>query len=110
LTAIAFVRHEAEVAALERYGISFADAATYLVGALELVGGLALVLGVGTRLARSPWLGNWPWRLRRRAASRADPFTSASPRPCVVMLALIWAGAGRLSLDGRLAGPGARTG
>jgi putative oxidoreductase len=44
-----FVRHDAEAAAFDRYGIPLADLSTYLVGCLELVGGVALVLGVAVR-------------------------------------------------------------
>ena len=34
-----FIRHGAERAAFERYGIPFPDMGTYLIGGLELVGG-----------------------------------------------------------------------
>jgi uncharacterized membrane protein YphA (DoxX/SURF4 family) len=44
-----FIRHEDEVSSFMRYGIPFADAATYAVGALEILGGLALVLGFFVR-------------------------------------------------------------
>jgi putative oxidoreductase len=44
-----FLRHDAEAAAFDRYGIPLADLSTYLVGCLELAGGVALVLGVAVR-------------------------------------------------------------
>ena len=46
-----FTRHDAESAALERYGLPFPDEFTYAVGVVELLGGVMLILGLGTRIA-----------------------------------------------------------
>jgi putative oxidoreductase len=99
-----FVRHEAEVAALERYGIPLADAATYLVGILEMAGGLALLLGVGTRLAAVALAGNMAVAIATAGRIEGGPVhLGLAPALLAVMLTLIWAGAGRLSVDERLA-------
>ena len=100
-----FVRHGAESAALERYGIPLADAATYLVGVLELAGGLALVLGVGTRLAAVALAFDMAVAIATAGRIEGGPVhLGLAPALLAVMLALIWAGAGRLSVDARLAG------
>jgi putative oxidoreductase len=99
-----FVRHGAEAAALERYGIPLADAATYLVGVVELGGGLALLLGGGTRLAALALAFDMAVAIATAGRIEGGPVhLGLAPALLAAMLALIWAGAGRLSVDGRVA-------
>ncbi len=100
-----FLRHDEEVAALERYGIPLADAATYMVGVLEFGGGLALLLGLATRPAALALAVNMAVAIS--SAGRIEGgavHLGLAPALLAAMLLLLWAGAGRLSLDGRLAG------
>jgi len=100
-----FVNHGAEAASFERYGIPAPDAATYLVGALELVGGLLLVAGLVTRLAAIALAGDMVGAIVTAGRVEGGALhLGLAPALLGVMLVLIWTGAGRWSLDGRLAG------
>jgi putative oxidoreductase len=99
-----FIHHEAEAAAFDRYGIPQADAATYLVGTLELVGGLMLVLGLGTRVVAVALAGNMIGAIATAGRHDGGPVNlGLAPAVLAAMLVLIWAGAGRASLDEMLA-------
>ena len=100
-----FVRHEAEASAFERYGIPFADATTYAVGALEIAGGLALVAGLLVRPVSVVLAGNLTVALA--TAGRIDGGAVnlvLAPAVIVALVALVLWGGGMLSLDRRLAG------
>jgi predicted lipoprotein with Yx(FWY)xxD motif/uncharacterized membrane protein YphA (DoxX/SURF4 family) len=100
-----FVRHDAEAASFERYGIPFPDLTTSLVGSLELVGGLMLIVGIATRLAALALAANMVGAIATAGRVEGGAVNlGLAPVLLVVMLALVWAGAGRLSVDGRLAG------
>jgi len=99
-----FVHHGAEAEAFDRYGIPFPDAATYLVGALELVCGLLLIAGLGTRLAALALAGDMVGAIVTAGRIDGGPVNlGLAPALLAVMIVLLWAGAGRWSLDGRLA-------
>jgi putative oxidoreductase len=100
-----FVHHEAEATAFERYGIPLPDAATYLVGCLELAAGLMLVAGVATRLAALALAGDMVGAIATAGRLEGGPVhLGLAPVLLAAMLTLVWAGAGRLSVDGRIAG------
>ncbi len=98
-----FANHGAEAASFERYGIPVPDVATYLVGALELVGGLLLIAGLATRPAALALAGNMAGAIA--TAGRVEGGAAnlgLAPALLAVMLVLVWTGAGRPSLDGRI--------
>jgi putative oxidoreductase len=99
-----FVRHEAERAALERYGIPLADQATYFVGAVELVGGLLLLAGLLTRLAAAALAVDMAVAISTAGRIEGGPVhLGLAPLLLAGMLFLLWAGAGPASTDRRLA-------
>lgn len=98
-----FTRHGAEVAAFERYGIPFADVATYAVGVLELSGGLALVLGLLVRPFALLLAGNLVVAVTTAGPVDGGPVhLGLAPALVVTMAALAWWGSGPWSLDNRL--------
>ena len=105
-----FVHHDAEAAAFDRYGIPVPDAATYFVGTLELVGGLLLVAGLGTRLAALALAGNMIGAIVTAGRIDGGPVNlGLAPALLAVMVLLLWTGAGRWSLDGRIVSRGGRS-
>jgi putative oxidoreductase len=98
-----FVHHGAEAAAFDRYGITFPDAATYMVGGVELVGGLLLVAGLATRLAALALAPDMAGAIATAGRIDGGPIhLGLAPALLATMLVLLWAGAGRCSADGRL--------
>jgi putative oxidoreductase len=98
-----FVRHAAEASSFERYGIPFADAATYAVGALEIVGGVALVLGLLVRPVALVLAANLVVAVA--TAGRIDGGAvnlGLAPVLIVLLVALALGGGGPRSLDRRL--------
>jgi putative oxidoreductase len=98
-----FAHHAKEVQAFDRYGLPAPEAFTYAIGTIELVGGLLLVLGLLTRLVALGLAGNMVGAIA--TGGRVDGgFVNLGLAPIllVVMLYLLWAGAGRLSMDERL--------
>ena len=99
-----FIRHDAEAAAFDRYGIPFADLTTYAVGLLEMAGGLALVLGLLVRPFALLLAGNLTVAVL--TAGRIEGglvHLGLAPALIVTMLALAWWGGGPWSLDRRMA-------
>lgn len=104
-----FFRHPAEQAAFERYGIPFADVATYLIGSLELIGGLALLVGLLVRPFALALAGNMAGAVTTAGRIEGGPVhLLLAPALLVCMLCLLWTGAGSPALDRRLARRGAR--
>lgn len=105
-----FRRHDAEVAAFDRYGIPFPDATVYLIGTLELVGGVLLIVGLLTRPVALALLGNMIGALS--TAGRIEPNVNhvALPIVLIIILAvLVRTGAGRFSCDRILGAPRTQT-
>lgn len=98
-----FVHHAKEVRAFDRYGLPAPEVLTYAIGSVELVGGVLLVLGLATRLVALALAGNMVGAIA--TGGRVDGgFVNLglAPMLLVVMLYLVWAGAGLFSLDARL--------
>lgn len=98
-----FVRHAAESDAFARYGIPFADAATYAVGVLEIMGGVALVLGLLVRPVALVLAVNLTVAVA--TAGRIDGGVvnlGLAPALIVALVALVILGGGAPSLDRRL--------
>jgi putative oxidoreductase len=100
-----FVHHAREARAFDRYGLPAPDVFTYATGSLELVLGIALLLGLLTRLTALGLAGNMVGAIA--TGGRVDGgFVNLGLAPIllVAMLFLVWAGAGRWSLDGLIVG------
>src|SRR5438094_9631998 len=98
-----FANHGAEVASFDRYGLPDPNLFVYAIGALELGLGLLLLLGLRTRLAAIVLAGNMIGAIA--TAGRVEGgFVNLGLAPMLLlaMLFLVWAGAGRFSLDERL--------
>jgi putative oxidoreductase len=98
-----FARHAKEVRAFDRYGLPAPEVFTYAIGSVELVGGVLLVLGLLTRLVALGLAGNMVGAIA--TGGRVDGgFVNLglAPTLLVVMLFLVWAGAGSFSLDERI--------
>lgn len=98
-----FLHHAKEVRAFDRYGLPAPEVFTYAIGTVELVGGVLLVLGLLTRLVALGLAGNMVGAIA--TGGRVDGgFVNLGLAPLllVVMLYLVWAGAGRFSLDERI--------
>ena len=99
-----FTRHENLVESFERYGIPTADAAVYLAGVIELVGGTFLVLGLLVRPTGLVVALHFLVAVLTGGRVDTDLFhvgLGLLLLACGMFLA--WSGAGRWSLDGRLA-------
>jgi putative oxidoreductase len=99
-----FVDHAQEAMDFDRYGVPVPDVAVYAVGVIEVVGGLLLVVGLLTRPAAGVLALTLIGAIA--TAGRVDGGSfhlGVAPTLLVVMLLLLWAGAGRPSIDHRLA-------
>ena len=95
-----FLRHGAEAAAFDRYGIPAPDAATYLVGAVELIGGVLLIIGLLTRPTALALAVNFAVAIATAGRIEGGPIhLGLAPALLVAMLFLVWKGAGAPSLD-----------
>jgi putative oxidoreductase len=95
-----FAHHAREVRAFDRYGLPAPEVFTYAIGTVELGGGVLLVLGLVTRLVALGLVGNMVGAIA--TGGRVDGgFVNLGLAPLllVAMLFLVWAGAGRLSMD-----------
>jgi putative oxidoreductase len=99
-----FVHHAREVRAFDRYGLPAPELFTYAIGSVELVGGVLLVLGLATRLVALALAGNMVGAIA--TGGRVDGgFVNLGLAPLLflAMCFLVWAGAGRWSVDTLLA-------
>ena len=98
-----FTNHAAEAASFDRYGLPDPSLFAYAIGTLEASLGVLLVIGLATRIAAPVLAGNMVGAIV--TGGRVDGgFVNLgiAPTLLVVMLFLLWAGAGRWSVDGRL--------
>jgi putative oxidoreductase len=98
-----FSHHAREARAFARYGLPEPGTFVYATGTLELTLGLALLLGLLTRPVALGLAGNMVGAIA--TGGRVDGgFVNLvlAPILLVAMLFLVYAGAGRWSLDGRL--------
>jgi putative oxidoreductase len=99
-----FTKHAHEARSFARYGLPEPSVFAYATGTLELTLGIALLLGLLARLTALGLAGNMVGAIA--TGGRVDGgFVNLvlAPILLVAMLFLVWAGAGRWSLDGRLA-------
>ena len=99
-----FIDHAVETEEFEEYGVPVAGTAVIVVGIVELVGGLALVLGLLTRVAAFALAANMVGAVATAGRVEGGAFhLGVAPTVFVLMLVLLWAGPGRMSLDRVLA-------
>jgi len=99
-----FVSHATETESFRRYGLPLPGTFVYAIGALEVVGGALLLIGLAVRPTALSLAGNMVGAIA--TAGRVDGGLinlGLAPILLVVMLTLVWAGAGERSLDLRLA-------
>jgi putative oxidoreductase len=101
-----FLDHAHEAADFDRYGVPLPDVGVYAVGTVELVCGLLLVVGLLSRPAAGLLALTMIGAIATAGRVEGGSFNlGVAPTLLVVMLVLLWTGAGRPSLDHRL-GPG----
>ncbi len=104
-----FFSHATETASFDSYGLPAPSAFVYLIGLLEVVGGLLLIVGLAVRPVALALAGDMIGAIV--TAGRVDGGVinlALAPALLVVMIGLLWAGAGERSLDAMLAGAIAR--
>jgi putative oxidoreductase len=98
-----FLDHAQEAVDFDRYGVPVPDVAVYAVGTLEVVCGLLLVFGLLTRPAAGLLALNMIGAISTAGRVDGGSFNlGVAPALLVVMLVLLWTGAGRPSLDHRI--------
>ena len=104
-----FADHVQEVRDFQGFGVPLPELSVYLAGAIELVGGLLLIAGLLTRLAALVVALNLMGALLTAGLTEGGTFhLVVGPTLMVLMLVLVWTGAGALSVDGALARRGAQ--
>ena len=100
-----FADHAKEVSDFRGFEVPWPEVAVPVVGTVELVAGLLLVVGLLTRPAALVLALNMIGALATAGRVEGGSFHLVyAPVLLVLMLFLCWAGPGRLSLDGRMAG------
>ena len=98
-----FLDHAQEAMDFDRYGVPVPDVAVVAVGTIEVVCGLLLVVGLLTRPAAGLLALTLIGAIATAGRVEGGSFhLGVAPTLLVVMLALVWTGAGRPSLDRRL--------
>lgn len=98
-----FLRHGAEAAAFDRYGVPFPDASTYLIGSLEAICGCLLIVGFLTRPAAFTMACNMAVAISTAGRIEGGVIhLGLAPMLLIAMIYLVWSGAGRTSIDQRL--------
>ena len=95
-----FSHHAKETASFDRFGLPFPSEFVYAIGTTELVFGALLVLGLFTRLAALALVGDMVGAIATAGAVDGG-FVNLGVAPIllVTMLALVWLGPGRWSVD-----------
>jgi putative oxidoreductase len=98
-----FLDHAQEAIDFDRYGVPVPDVAVYAVGTVELICGVLLVVGLLTRPAAGLLALTLVGAIATAGRVEGGSFNlGVAPSLLVVMLVLVWAGAGRPSLDHRI--------
>jgi uncharacterized membrane protein YphA (DoxX/SURF4 family) len=98
-----FARHVAEATDFRRYQVPFASFAVLAVGGLELGAGTALLLGLFVRPAAVALAADMVGVVATAGRVEGGWLNlGAAPLLFVVMVFLLWAGPGRLSVDALL--------
>src|SRR3954452_16522013 len=98
-----FSQHQTEVDSFDKYGLPSPDTFVYLIGVVEVGGGVLLILGLVTRMAALMMGGDMIGAITIAGPKEAgQTHFGLAPALLIAMLYLLWAGAGRWSLDERL--------
>lgn len=98
-----FFDHAKEAVDFDRYGVPVPEVAVTLVGVVELLGGLLLILGLLTRPAAAALALTMVGAIA--TAGRVDGGSfhlGVAPTALVVLVVLLWTGAGRPAFDALL--------
>jgi len=99
-----FTSHAHEAESFQRYGLPAPGSFAYAIGVLEVVGGLLLVTGLLVRPIALALAGDMIGAIATAGRIDGGPVhLGLAPALLVVMLGLVWTGAGERSLDARLA-------
>ena len=99
--------HEFEVAEFIRYGFPASELLVLLVGVAEFLGGSALVVGALTRPAAAGLAVVMIGAIATAGVRVGGPFhLGVAPACLVILIGLVWLGAGAWSVDRRLAAGG----
>ncbi|HEX9416821.1 MAG TPA: DoxX family protein [Gaiellaceae bacterium] len=103
-----FTDHSKETDSFDSYGLPFPGEFAYTIGVVEIVFGILLVLGLGTRLAALALAGDMVGAIVTAGRVEGGAINLVlAPALLAGMLALLWIGPGRWSLDRRLTESGA---
>ena len=95
--------HAKEVADFKDFGVPLPDLAVYASGVVEVVCGVLLVIGLLTRIAAALLAANLIGALLSAGVNVGGTFhLVVGPTILLLMLVLVWTGAGALSVDGLL--------
>ena len=98
-----FAHHVAETTDFRRYQVPFASFAVWAVGVLELGAGTALLLGLFVRPAAAALAADMIGVVATAGRVEGGWLNlGVAPLLCAVMVFLLWAGPGRLSVDALL--------
>lgn len=96
--------HEYEMAEFVRFGFPDSEALVLMVGVAELLGGLALIFGFLTRPAAAGLAVVMIGAIATAGVRVGGPFhLGVAPTCLVILIGLVWLGAGAWSIDQRLA-------
>ena len=98
-----FTAHASEARSFAKYGLPSPGLFASAIGVLELALGLLLVAGLATRLAAVMLAGEMVGAIATAGRVEGGAINlGLAPALLVVMLFLVWSGAGRWSVDARL--------
>ena len=98
-----FFDHANEVDDFRSYDVPWPEVAVPAIGALEVVAGLLLLLGLLTRLAALALAFDMIGAIATAGRVEGGAFhLGVAPTMLALMLFLVWAGHGRVSVDERL--------
>jgi putative oxidoreductase len=99
-----FTSHASELASFERYALPAPEVFVYVIGVLEIVGGSLLLVGLLARPAAVALAGDMVGAIVVSGVARGENISlTLAPLLLLAMIFLLWSGAGRWSIDRRLA-------
>lgn len=94
-----FINHGSEFASFKTYGLPAPGLVVVVIGLVELVGGVLLIAGRLTRPAALVLAGDMVGAIVVSGLGRWEPISlTLAPALLLVMLLLLWAGPGRLTV------------
>jgi putative oxidoreductase len=95
-----FVNHASELASFKTYDLPAPELFVVAIGVIELVGGALLITGLFTRPAALVLAGDMIGAIAVSGVAHGEIISlTLAPAELAAMVALLWAGPGRYSLD-----------